>query len=260
MSTLHYQHAYSSLLQALLSYISGIIGIFIQCYFIVEIAYMVRTGHGLWYHMHHCYNNSTCTCKKNHHDKPTISSKNASSSSSSQSSHRTSDHHAINKTIIKLVIIFFIATLIYGIPGTIIRTLWLVFDIPVSCMLAEYVFTFPVIISRIILHIIFYLRFKLAFRRFPELAQFSKFSKCVMIIYAPLSSCVLVYYVYYESNLFGHSFQNTKCDVPQSEHVTALFPSIITVVVYDIFLVGLFVNRLFKVVQQFATANKYKVR
>lgn len=258
MSTLHYQHAYSSLFQASLSYFSGIIGIFTQCFFVAEITYMLRTGHGALYYMQ-------CCCKENRFnntiDASTCSNVSSSASSrSSLSSRRSSEHNSINKTIIKLVTIFFITTLVYCIPGTIVRTMWLVFDIPVSCMLAEYVFTIPVIISRIILHIIFYLRFKLAFRRCPEFAQWSKVSKCVIILYAPVSICVLVYYVYYESNLFGHSFQHTKCNVSSSEHMTALFPSIISVVMYDIFLVGLFVDRLFKVAQQFATTNKYKVK
>lgn len=111
-----------------------------------------------------------------------------------------------------------------------------------------------------ILQIIFYLRFKVAFRPLPELARLNKFSKSVINTYPPICTCVFIYYVYYESNLYGHSFHNTQCNVPGTQHLKAFFPSAVAVVFYDIFLVGLFISKLFKVVHQIGTTNTYKVK
>ena len=150
-----------------------------------------------------------------------------------------------------LVIAYFVDCFVYCTAASTARVLGLFCLGKVSCILSEAILL-PMMLSRALSQLFFLVRFMIVFQEAPELAQFGHINhlwRVCLWVYPFLFLGCAIFYMYSVSSFSNFDISVTTCETDGTKYATALAPLAFVGLVFDMTVLILFVSRLFKYVR-----------
>lgn len=224
MIRFHWERFYTSRDRALAAYFSGIIGTIISIVLVIHIVRKFKT---------------------------------VSDTNETQTNTQRTTHGKCLFSLRILIIAYFALCATCFFALTVLRTIAFVGQ-DLSCILSELPLL-AAVFARLDMQMLFYRRLQLVFANIPNLMTLGTYSKITISIFPIIIMLAFVFYMVRTSALYGYDVTATTCDIQFTQYIISSLPSIVSIVGFDIALVGLFVHKLIQLIAIMRQRGRYSV-